>query len=161
MVIIIRQEYLILTVQVMIQLKLMMYIFQLKSQRHFLEGINIVFNIIDKLNSLKENSLNTSSLFEALGEISDLFSPYLNEKIFENEILIKLWDILIYIYINNPVKENRLEALSAIYDVYIYTVNIGFSIDKQELNKQYVILRDNQKLDPESQEILEEILFDI
>ena len=120
-----------------------------------------MFNIIDKLESLKKNALSTSSLFESLGEVSDLFSPYLKEKIFENEILFKLWDILVYIYINNPTEENRLEALSVIYDVYIYTVNIGFSIDKQELNKQYVNLRDNQKLDPESQEILEEILFDI
>ncbi|MGL2992146.1 hypothetical protein ACSVHR_18605 [Acinetobacter nosocomialis] len=56
------------------------------------------FNILDKLKSLKENSLNTGSLFEELGGISDLFSPYLTEKIFENEILTNIWNILIYIY---------------------------------------------------------------
>lgn len=45
------------------------------------------------------DSLSTDSLFEELGEISDLFSPYLNEKIFENDVLIKLWDVLVYILI--------------------------------------------------------------
>ncbi len=57
------------------------------------------FNILDKLNRLMGDSLSTASLFEELGEISDLFSPYLNEKIFENDVLIKLWDVLVYIYI--------------------------------------------------------------
>ncbi|MFW2151070.1 hypothetical protein [Acinetobacter gyllenbergii] len=119
------------------------------------------FNILDKLNRLMGDSLSTDSLFEELGEISDLFSPYLNEKIFENDVLIKLWDVLVYIYINNPLNENRLDALSVIYDVYIYAVNIGFSIDKKELIKHYLELSGNDKLDQESKEILEEILFDI
>ncbi|MCI3881236.1 hypothetical protein [Acinetobacter higginsii] len=116
------------------------------------------FNILDKLNRLMGDSLSTDSLFEELGEISDLFSPYLNEKIFENDVLIKLWDVLVYIYINNPLKENRSDALSVIYDVYIYAVNIGFSIDKKELIKHYLELSGNDKLDQESKEILEEIL---
>lgn len=46
--------------------------------------------------------LSTDSLFKELGEILDLFSLYLNEKIFENDVLIKLWGILVYVYINNP-----------------------------------------------------------
>ncbi len=139
----------------------MMYISLLKNQRYSQEETNMEFNILDKLKSLKENSLNTGSLFEELGGISDLFSPYLTEKIFENEILTNIWNILIYIYIHNPNKENRLEALSVMYDFYIYTVNIGFSIDKKELNEQYLKLHGNHELDQESKEILEEILFDI
>lgn len=72
-----------------------------------------------------------------------------------------MWHVLVYVYINNPQKENRSDALSVIYDVYIYAVNIGFSVDKKELIKYYLELNGNNKLDQESKEILEEILFDI
>ncbi|MDH0562259.1 hypothetical protein [Acinetobacter courvalinii] len=89
------------------------------------------FNILNKLNGLVGGCLSTDSLFEELGKILDLFSPYLNEEIFENDVLIKLWHVLVYVYINNPQKENRSDALSVIYDVYIYAVNIGFSVDKK------------------------------
>ncbi|EXB48564.1 hypothetical protein J699_00911 [Acinetobacter sp. 1000160] len=40
-------------------------------------------------------------------------------------------------------------------------MNIGFSVDKKELIKYYLELNGNNKLDQESKEILEEILFDI
>ena len=50
--IIIHLEYLTLIVQVMIQLKLMMYISLLKNQRYSQEETNMEFNILDKLKSL-------------------------------------------------------------------------------------------------------------